>query len=223
MSQKSRSQRYSFEPLTLQPFPPLDVASLGIDEVRLSEPAWDSYSTEKAPSSTTNFSFQFQSPSINFANTSYRNIGSEEQILHNYNGQGEWTDANSDHVRTSLLQRKSRRLATTWILAAMAISTSAFSVFYSYRVLVDEAALPPSLVLPPGATVLVINVMSHVVAYLCWRLFSDTIEALRWALASRPEGILLTSFLAMSRATPIMGVLYLCRTRGRHQVWALQR
>lgn len=223
MSQKSKSLGYSFAPLKLQPFPLLDVASLGIEEVKLSEPEWDSYSTEKAPSSNTNFSFPFQDPSNRSTSTAYRNIGSEEQILYGYNREGGWASANNDGVQTSLLERKSRRLATTWILAVMAISTSAFSVFYSHRVLVNKASLPSSLLLPPGATVLVVNVMSHVVAYLCLRLFSDTIEALRWALACRPEGILLTSFLAMSRATPLMGVLYICKTKGSHQVWAFQR
>jgi hypothetical protein len=111
----------------------------------------------------------------------------------------------------------------TWIVAIMTIIAAAFSTLYSYRVLVNHAALPDSLVLSPGATVLVVNIMSHVVAYLCWFLFSNTIEALRWALACRKEGVLLTSFLAMSRATPFMGVLYLCITKGKHQVWAFQR
>ena len=223
MSQTLRSQRYGFRPLELQPFTRLDVDGLGIEEVKLSEPDWDSRSTEKARSSTTNFSVPFNDQSTSSSN--YRNIGSDEQILPSYQ-RTQWpftTGESTDFVPTSLIQRKSRRLAMTWIVAIMAIIAAAFSTFYSYRVLVNHAALPDSLVLSPGATVLVVNIMSHVVAYLCWFLFSNTIEALRWALACRKEGVLLTSFLAMSRATPLMGVLYLCITKGKHQIWAFQR
>jgi hypothetical protein len=223
MSQSSRSQRYGFRPLELQPFTQLDVDGLGIEEIKLSESDWDSYSTEKARSSTTNFSVPFNGQSTSSSNC--RNIGSDEQILPSYQ-RTQWpftTGESTDFVRTSLLQRKSRRLAMTWIVAIMTIIAAAFSTLYSYRVLVNHAALPDSLVLSPGATVLVVNIMSHVVAYLCWFLFSNTIEALRWALACRKEGVLLTSFLAMSRATPFMGVLYLCITKGKHQVWAFQR
>lgn len=225
MSQNSKPQRYGFSRLELQPFTRLDIDGLGIEEVKLSEPEWDSYSTEKARSSTTTFSVPFNTPSASSTNTAYRNIGSEEQILPRYH-RDDWpftNNASAGSVRASFLECKSRRLATIWALAIMAIITAAFSTFYSYRVLVNHAALPDSLVLSPGATVLVVNIMSHVVAYLCWFLFSNTIEALRWALACRPEGVLLTSFLAMSRATPFMGVLYLCVTKGKHQVWAVQR
>lgn len=222
MSQNSRSQRYGFRPLELQPFTRLDIDGLGIEEVKLSEPEWDSYSTEKGRPSTTTFSVPFSASSTDSA---YRNIGSEEQFLPNYH-RDDWPlpkNQPTNPIRASFLEHKSRRLAWTWIVAIMAVIASAFSTFYSYRVLVDHHALPSSLVLSPGTTVLVVNIMSHVVAYLCWFLFSNTIEALRWALACRPEGILLTSFLAMSRATPFMGVLYLCITKGKHQIWAIQR
>jgi hypothetical protein len=97
------------------------------------------------------------------------------------------------------------------------------SIYYIYTVLVSEAEVPKNLYLEPSNTVLVVNILSHVVAFLCWNLFSDATEALRWELACRREGVLLTTFLALSRATPFAGVVYLCLQKGTHQIWALQR
>jgi hypothetical protein len=125
--------------------------------------------------------------------------------------------------RKSPLQPKSQRFLTTVLTGIAAVFTSVFSVYYSYTVLVSESAVPPALDLSPGQTVLVVNVLSHVVAFLCWNLVSDSAEALRWALACGEDGILLTSFLALSRATPLSGVAYLCLVPGKHVLWALQR
>lgn len=126
-------------------------------------------------------------------------------------------------VLSAFLQRKTRRYIPAWIVALLALGTTAVTVWYSYRVMVDKNELPRALQLSPGLTVLVVNVLSHLVAFLALSLSSDILEHLRWALACRPKGILLTSFLAMSRATPITGVLYLFRVKGWHQVWAVQR
>ncbi|KAM7217471.1 hypothetical protein V8F06_007102 [Rhypophila decipiens] len=126
-------------------------------------------------------------------------------------------------VPAAFLQGKSTRYVPAWTVALLALGTTAVTVWYSYRVMVDINELPRPLQLSPGLTVLVVNVLSHIVAFLALSLSTDILEHLRWALACRPEGILLTSFLAMSRATSITGVLYLFRVPGWHQLWALQR
>lgn len=131
--------------------------------------------------------------------------------------------AQDEFIRTSFLQHRGRRFAPLWVNAALAVFWSVFAIYYSDRVMVVEEALPATLQLQPSVTVLVVNILSHVVAFLCWTLFRDTSEALRWALACRSEGILLTSFLALSRATPFIGVAYLCMTKGSHQIWSIQR
>jgi hypothetical protein len=202
------SQKYSFKPLELPPFDRVDVSGLSIEEP---EPF--------QPRAAAAFDDAMESRSTFASTTSYEPASyvsmrdSSEKRLSNQHAS----------LRTSFLQRKSRRFATLWVIAALAVFASIFSIWYSYRVMVDERALPPSLQLQPGTTVLVVNILSHVVAYLCWSLFSDTTEALRWALACRPEGVLLTSFLVLSRATPFLGVAYLCMTKGSHQIWAMQR
>jgi hypothetical protein len=123
----------------------------------------------------------------------------------------------------SALQPKGERFLTTWLTGVAAVVSAVFSVYYSYTVLVSENAVPQALSLSPGKTVMAINVLSHVVAYLSWSLVTDANEALRWALACRPQGVSLTSFLALSRATPLMGVGYLCTVWGEHILWALQK
>jgi hypothetical protein len=201
------SQKYSFQPLKLRPFDRMDVPGISTEEFELSQLHESAaFEDEKGSQST-------------FTTTTY-DPASYASIPDSFDGR---LSAKHAPLRTSLLQRKSQQFVTLWVIAALAVFASIFSAWYTYRVMVDENALPTALQLQPGTTVLVVNILSHVTAYLCWSLFSDATEALRWALACRPEGILLTSFLALSRATPFAGVAYLCTTKGPHQLWAMQR
>lgn len=123
----------------------------------------------------------------------------------------------------SPLPRNPTRFALTWAVAFLALATSATTVFFASRVMVDKDALPPGLQLSPSAAVLVVNVLSHAVAFLFLTLCSGIMDSLRWALACRPNGVSLPSFFAMSQSTPLMGALWLCKARGWHRVWALKR
>jgi len=186
-------------------------------------PKWYPPPAEKTPSGST---FAFSQASIKSDDGVWRpspaapSYDSGRDVLIQ---QGPPSPSDPASLQASYLQHKAARFAPTWVVAILALGCSAATVFYSSRVMVNEAALPRVLQHSPGTTVAVINVLSHIVAFLCMTLFTDTMEALRWALACRPRGIPLTSFLAMSRATPITGVLYLCRVRGSHQMWAMQR
>lgn len=224
-------RKHPFEPLELRPFSRLDIVDLGIDDIMASQPQEGSGSTKRASPLLTTFYLpedgseekgQSQ-PTLSSTTTINHNPRGHAPMYDTYRGQDEWLHSQNESLQTSLLQRKRQRFASTWATAALSIIASTFAVYFAYRVMVDEKALPSYLVLQPGTTVLVVNILSHVVAFLCYSLFRDTMEALRWALACRPEGILLTSFLAMSRATPTVGVLYLLATKGPHQIWALQR
>lgn len=126
--------------------------------------------------------------------------------------------------RTSRLQSKSDKFRITWLTAIAAYGITTFSIIYSYRVLVSHSVVPEHLALSPGNTVLVLNVLSHVVALLCFHLFMDAFEELRWAWACHPKkGVLFTSFLALSRATPLSGVWFLVFKKGGHQLWCMVR
>jgi hypothetical protein len=198
LAMRQTSPKYS-EPLELRPLSPMNLPGISVEEPEPFQ-AQKAAALDDAKESWSTFAYTPMLDSLK--------KGQSDQYA---------------PLRTSLLQRKSRRFATLWVTAALAVFASIFSIWYSYRVMVNEKALPSSLQLQPGTTVLVVNILSHVVAYLCWSLFSDTTEALRWALACRPEGVLLTSFLVLSRATPFIGVAYLCTTIGPHQIWAVQR
>lgn len=126
--------------------------------------------------------------------------------------------------RGSRLRPKTTQHGNTWMMIIAACIITTFSIYYSYRVLVSKSAVPRHLALSPGKTVLVVNVLSHVVALLCLHLFTDTSEALRWAWACNPRsGILFTSFLALSRATPLAGIWHLMFRKGSHQLWCFLR
>jgi hypothetical protein len=124
---------------------------------------------------------------------------------------------------TTPIEHKARRFILSFILSVSGVSILIFSIFYSHFALVSETTKHSNIALAPGKTVLVINMLSHIVAMFCQLLFSNASEALRWALACSNEGVQLTTFLGLSRATPFIGVLYLSFRRGSHQVWSLLR
>jgi hypothetical protein len=238
----SSLQKYTFEPLQLRRFSRIDLPDLEIPqehEAEVAPPMSQPQDDEKAPlpsiSTATTFAPSDDGCGCGCGSDCDNMTKSQRELTSSSYGHDDYpqpptltptpttTTADVQALRTSLLQHKRQRFLSTWIIAILSIIMSSLSIWYSWRVMVDETALPTRLVLSPGATVLVANILSHVVAYLCWSLASDTMEALRWALASRPEGVLLTSFLALSRATPLIGVVYLCSVRGQHWLWAAQR
>ncbi|KAH8590351.1 hypothetical protein B0O99DRAFT_745271 [Bisporella sp. PMI_857] len=114
----------------------------------------------------------------------------------------------------------------SWLSAFISLSIALTSYFYVKTVLINEAPPPSFLQLPPGRTLLTVNVFAHVVAFLIWDQVSTSLEALRWALASRQEhGLPLGSFLALSRATGPVAVasLMLLPRPGVHLFYCLKR
>jgi len=99
---------------------------------------------------------------------------------------------------------------SSWIYAFASLSVALTSYFFVQAVLINHAPPPNFLQLSPGHTILSVNIFAHVVAFLVWDQVSTSLEALRWALASRPEqGLSLGSFLALSRAVGPTGVISL--------------
>lgn len=126
-------------------------------------------------------------------------------------------------ISSSVLESKTRKYMWTWIFASTFVTLSAFLTFFAYEFLVRESAVPRALELSPGDTVLVINVLSQSLAFLGHILFGDVMEALRWAFLCREKGVLLATFLGLSRATSMYGAAYLCSIRGSHLFWCIQR
>jgi hypothetical protein len=127
------------------------------------------------------------------------------------------------NVPTSVLQSKFKQHFTSYLLAVLASLVLAFSTWFIFTVFISEKQIPRYFRLSPGQTIIVINILTHVVVFLVWQLVDSAFEALRWTLASRDEGVLITTFLAMSRATGFIGVADLLRVPGWHRVWCVQR
>jgi hypothetical protein len=223
-------QMSSLELLEVRPVSPLDAHPFSLEEYspespqppphqRLPPPQSDNESWRHIPLANDDIT---ESRSLRWEATTSKHEN-EVPMLDTKLGSSFLQREQKNAVQGSSLETKTQKFFLHWILAFSSATVSIFSTAYAYRVLVSQDAVPESLAITPGQTVLVVNILSHMVAFMCWTLFSNTTEALRWALACRTEGVLLTSFLALSRATPLGGVAYLCVVRGHHQIWSLQR
>ena len=122
---------------------------------------------------------------------------------------------------------------TSWLLGFLTLCLCSLSSWYVHVVLISLNTPPHELSLTPGRTVLAVNVVAHVVAFMVWNQIATALETLRWALAARPgkdekEGISLALFLALSRATTTLGVALLTLVPSplkfwSHQVWCVKR
>lgn len=124
---------------------------------------------------------------------------------------------------TTPLQSKLKQSSTSWLLAGLTSSVLAFSTWFIYREFICTRKVPRHLQLSPGRTVTVVNILSQVNIFLAWTLVDSVFESLRWTMASRTQGILITSFIGMSRATDFVGVADLLRVPGWHRIWCIQR
>jgi hypothetical protein len=130
----------------------------------------------------------------------------------------------TESLYASVRQPKSKQLRLSWALALGTLTLSILSIIYAWSVLVSNGpALSRLRSLSPGKTVWVISILSQSVAFLVSELLSIVFEALRWTLVSRDSGALLSTFLALSRATPLLGVASLCSINGSHRFWCSQR
>jgi hypothetical protein len=90
---------------------------------------------------------------------------------------------------------------------------------------VSSSDRPPTIFNRPEWTVLVLSVLSNGTVFLMRELTVGTFEQLRWVLISRPTGVGMATFLALSRATSFLGVtnLFLSRQQTNHRRWCSQR
>lgn len=100
---------------------------------------------------------------------------------------------------------------------------TAFVSQYVYQVLIADHPHVGRLFLSPANTNLLITVLSQVFGQLIQALFKNVFDVLRWQLASRERGVPLPTFLQLSGATKLLGVLTLIAVKGNHHIWGLQR
>ena len=134
------------------------------------------------------------------------------------------TTENAEVTGTAIPSRIKQSLSNI----ALITGNVAFIIFVSYYVYESLVRSNPALgplFFTPSTTVFVVNIMSQIVAIILKALFGSAFEALRWQLASRANGVLVTTFLTLSRATSSLGVFTLLLTarRGGHTPWGFQR
>jgi hypothetical protein len=105
------------------------------------------------------------------------------------------------------LQSTPRQLLWTWITALASCLWMAFTTLFAFN-----CSLPKPLaasLLPPRSedSLLILNILSHGMVLLLGLLTSQAFETVRRALASSKKGIPVGSFLGLSRATGLLGVI----------------
>jgi hypothetical protein len=128
----------------------------------------------------------------------------------------------------------------TWIpdfwtltLVVISISVTGFTVYYSWNA---SIALNPSqrfLWFQSDATVFTVNILSYIATVFVNALIDATCDDIRWRHSSREKGIPVLSFLALSSATSLWGLIHLLfspvpRIQSTsqsmsHRLWSLQR
>ena len=111
------------------------------------------------------------------------------------------------------------------ILCFGAIPISVLLLYYIFTVFVSRDPNLGPLLFQPSRTLLVVTIMSQLLSLLINELFISVFEALRWQLASRKSGVHVTTFLVLSKATSLFGVLRLLYAGGiaDHVWWCMQR
>jgi hypothetical protein len=105
-------------------------------------------------------------------------------------------------------------LLTVWLSAAL--------FFYVHETLVSQNSVLGPLLLDPSKTVLLVSALSQSFLLLLQFLLSCVFNSLRWHLASRKTGVPVSTFLGLSRATSLWGVITLM-CRGVHILWGIHR
>jgi len=119
----------------------------------------------------------------------------------------------------------------TILLAIFTCGAMIFTVFFAYN---SSRSVPLSTQLifnGPATSVLVLNIASQVTIFCLAELTICVFEAIRWAFACSQRGVQGYTFLSLSRATNLLGVLCLLaggtttkqNLSGSHRVWGSQR
>lgn len=157
---------------------------------------------------------QFRTATYPRSHLSHEPIGYEE-VPDDTELIGTTIDGNRPRARTrnryngSKLRSMWRQLLSTWILALLSGLLMAFTIFFAFNCSLQK---PFAVWLLPSRsedTLLVLNACAHGIVLLLAALTSRAFETVRWALASSERGIPAGSFLGLSRATGLLGVLNL--------------
>jgi hypothetical protein len=118
---------------------------------------------------------------------------------------------------------KLKRHSSFWLLAFFVFCVLGFSILFIHVEFISEKQVPQHLHLSPVQTIAAVYIVSQLVIAPVWWLVEYALDAFRWTLASREEGISVPLFLAMSQTTRPAWTVNLLRIPGRHRIWVIQR
>jgi hypothetical protein len=124
---------------------------------------------------------------------------------------------------TTSMKSRIKRSKYDLLLFGSSVLLSIFTFFYVYETLLTSEPALGKLLFSPSTTVFVINVLSQILGTVLGLLFAAAFEFLRWQLTTRDNGVQMTTFLAMSGATSLVGICRLLFSKGVHIFWCLQR
>src|SRR5271169_6443774 len=127
-------------------------------------------------------------------------------------------------------QSPMRKQRYTLILATLTAGCMAFTVFFAYNSSLEHPMSSKLIFNRPEKSILVLNIASQITIFCLAELTTCVLDAVRWAFASSVTGASAYTFLALSRATNVIGVVCLLlgkdsQESGRdgHRIWGGQR
>ena len=125
-----------------------------------------------------------------------------------------------------------RQQTFTLIIACGTALCMAFTIFFAYNSSMERPVSIAFIFQNPERSILALNVLSQVTIFFLSELTTSVLEATRWAFACSASGASAFTFLSLSRATSLVGVLCLLMGSGPtpykferdgHRVWGGQR
>ena len=124
---------------------------------------------------------------------------------------------------TTNLWEKLKQHTTLLLFTIFALVVLGCSTWLVYTEFISLQQVPLHLQLSPGNTITVVNILSHVNMFLVVNLFEPVLGAFRKSIATRDQGVLSTTFLAMCTTMTITETGPLLRVRGWHQLLYISR
>jgi hypothetical protein len=124
----------------------------------------------------------------------------------------------------TVLRSRGRQTLSLWLRLLATFAFVLATLLYTF--FSSSSKHPITIFTHPEHTILILIIGSTISTALLGKLFLDSSELLRWSLASRPEGVGLATFLALSSTTGTSGVLGLAFSSQNgvgHQKWCAQR
>jgi len=132
-------------------------------------------------------------------------------------------DETTPSSRGTVLPKKFKQLRWTIFLFFLTFVLSVLTFLYIYAALIAQHPSLGRLLFSPSRTIFVVGLLAQVMALLITQLFDNVFDILRWQLASRDGGVRTTTFMGLSGATSLPGLLMLLPVKGPHIFWCSQR